>query len=155
MKSCYKAQGTISNHLWWNMMEDNMRKRMCVFGSSCCGSAETNLTSFHEDAGSVPGLTQWVWDLALPLQWPGLLLSHGFDSWPRNFHMLRVWQKRNEKKRKKEKEVYTRLDVFCLLLHIHQIPDSWEKSQRSSKKGRELRTGYLSTVSLPESNYLD
>ena len=111
-----------------------------------------------------PQMVKTVWNsltaqqvnyLALPLQWPGLLLSHGFDSWPRNFHMLRVWQKRNEKKRKKEKEVYTRLDVFCLLLHIHQIPDSWEKSQRSSKKGRELRTGYLSTVSLPESNYLD
>lgn len=26
-------------------------------GSSCRGSAETNPTSIHEDAGSVPGLT--------------------------------------------------------------------------------------------------
>ena len=25
-------------------------------GSSCCGAGETNLTSIHEDSGSIPGL---------------------------------------------------------------------------------------------------
>ena len=35
-------------------------------GSSHCGEAETNLTSNHEVAGLISGLTQWVKDLALP-----------------------------------------------------------------------------------------
>ena len=33
------------------------------FWSSHRGSAETNLTSIHEDTGLIPGLTQWDKDL--------------------------------------------------------------------------------------------
>ena len=34
--------------------------------SSHCDTAETNLTSIHEGADSIPGLTQWVGELVLP-----------------------------------------------------------------------------------------
>ena len=34
--------------------------------SSCRGAEETNLTRNHEVASPIPGLAQWVNDLALP-----------------------------------------------------------------------------------------
>ena len=64
-----------------------------------------NLTRFHEDVGLIPGLTQWVKDLACGELWCRLQMwlgsrvavakacSYSFNSTPRpgKLHMPHVW----------------------------------------------------------------
>ena len=49
-----------------NMHEYQHNHKKGYARSSHCGSVTTNLTSIREDAGSIPGNTQWVKDLGLP-----------------------------------------------------------------------------------------
>ena len=46
--------------------ESRKRNKTNLYWRSCCGSVVMNLTSIHEDTGSIPGFTQWVKDLAVP-----------------------------------------------------------------------------------------
>ena len=80
-----------------------------------------NPTSIHEDAGSIPGLTQQVQDLVwlqaavwvAHAAWikhccgcgAGQQLQLRFDPYPGNFHMLQCsLRKKKEKERKKERK---------------------------------------------------
>ena len=53
---------------WKEPLKYNVKwnKQINKTRSSRLGSVEMNPTSLHEDAGSIPGLTPWVKDLALP-----------------------------------------------------------------------------------------
>ena len=48
--------------------------------------------------GLILGSAQWVKDLALLQLWRRSQLRLRFNSWPKNFHMLQVMQKKKKKK---------------------------------------------------------
>ena len=51
-------------------------------------------------------MLQRVKDLALLLQWLGLLLCHGFDPWPRNFHVSQAQPKKGEKRKVLKSKIF-------------------------------------------------
>ena len=60
-----RLKGFVS--LWpWRKGLLKMGFKKKIFGVPDVAQWLTNPTSTHEDVGSIPGLTQWVKDLALP-----------------------------------------------------------------------------------------
>ena len=107
---CAKVGNTFHFQTPPSIKKKTQKSVLCIncacWGSSHCGTAETNPTSYHEDVGSIPGLTYWVKDLVLPravvyvtdeTQIPcccgcgiGQQLQLRFDPSLRNFHMSQL-----------------------------------------------------------------
>ena len=83
-------------------------------------------TKRHVPASSL--MAKWVKDLMLSLQQLGLLLWHGFDPWPVNFHMPQTWPgKRKEKKRKeKAKPSQTKTCTWKFPVTLSLTVTSWK-----------------------------
>ena len=83
-------------------------------------------------------MVQQVKDLVLSPQQLGSLLWHGFDLWPRNFHMPWVQQKK-KKKKKRECDIESstgRILGYCRLSYMHS----------HSKNHRQLSTHFVDTL---------
>ena len=78
--------------------------------SSYHGAAEKNPTRNHEVPGSIPGLAQWVKDLAL--LWPAAVALTGPLGWePPHAADVALKSKKKKKKRKKEKEIKEKKEI--------------------------------------------
>ena len=139
----------------WSRSGMPMRKQNIILKkmktrSFHCGSSIMNLTSIHEDSGSVLGLAQWVKDLALlgvvvqvaDVPWIpsccgcgiGQQLQLQFDPYSENFH---VWPQKQKKLKKRSEVQSYYLGKLCMWkrqLLIECIGDQWVSASSLEQK---------------------
>ena len=70
-----------------------------------------------------PPVIRWVKDLMLSLLWLGSFLWHGFNPWPRNFHMpWAQWMNEWKKERRAEGKEGREREISLLQLNTHISP---------------------------------
>ena len=128
-----KTSNEYLRQLYWNQPRYSSR-------SSHLGPVLMNPTSTHEDLGSIPDLTQWVKDLALPrchldpmLLWLWCRLVTTAPIWPLAWEFPYCRGCGPKKTKKKKKDILQNVNSFnryCLALKSNEL-SSHEKTGRS------------------------
>ena len=71
--------------------------------------------------GLIPGPVQWVKELVLSQLWHSLQLWLGFDPWPGNFHILRVWPKTPPPEQKKTPKWFKEMEIYPIFFDWKNI----------------------------------
>ena len=93
------AAGTVKVYIGCEMIkkENPNIKKLSLPGALTGAQWINDLACLCGASHKLPCPTQWVKDPALLQLWHRAWLWLGFDHWPENFHMTRVWAKKENK----------------------------------------------------------